>query len=199
MLRIALTGGIGCGKTEACRIFQQQYQVPVIDTDVIARQLVQPGEDALQQIINVFGKDVLLPDGTLNRAALANQIFNNEVKRQQLESILHPKIRNAVKQQIQQLDAAYVIVAVPLLIETGQQADYDRVLVIDCEPSQQLERTLQRDERNAQQIQAIIDAQVSRQQRLQVADDIIDNSKDRQFLQQQIAQLHKNYLQQSRH
>lgn len=197
MLRIALTGGIGCGKTEACRIFQQQYKVPVIDTDVIARQLVQPGEDALQQITNAFGKDILLADGTLNRTALANEVFNSESRRKQLESILHPKIRSAVEQQLKQLDAAYVIVAVPLLIETGQQSDYDRVLVIDCEPSQQLTRTLQRDKRDAQQVQAIINAQVSRQQRLQAADDIIDNSKDRQFLQQQIAQLNTKYLQQA--
>lgn len=193
MLRIALTGGIGCGKTEACRIFQQQYDVPVIDTDVIARQLVQPGKEALQQIIAAFGEDILLPDGTLDRAALANTVFNNEPKRRQLEAILHPKIRNAVDQRIKQLNAAYVIVAIPLLIETGQHSDYDRVLVIDCEPSQQLARALQRDARNAQQVQAIIDAQVSRTQRLQTADDIIDNSKDINFLRQQIAQLHKKY------
>ncbi len=193
MLRIALTGGIGCGKTETCRIFQQQYDVPVIDTDVIARQLVQPGEDALQQITAAFGNDLLQPDGTLNRALLANEVFSNETKRQQLESILHPKIRSTVEQQIQQLDTAYVIVAVPLLIETGQQSDYDRVLVIDCEASQQVARTLQRDERSAQQVQSIIDAQVSREQRLRAADDIIDNSKDKQFLQQQIAQLHRKY------
>jgi len=199
MLRIALTGGIGCGKTEACRIFQQQYNVPVIDTDVIARQLVQPGEDALKQITTAFGKHMLLPDGTLDRSALANEVFNNEAKRQQLEAILHPRIRSAVKQQIQRLDATYVIVAIPLLIETGQQSDYDRVLVIDCEPSQQIARTLQRDQRNAQQVQAIIDAQVSRDQRLQAADDIIDNSKGIDFLQQQIAQLHKKYLQQVQH
>lgn len=196
MLRIALTGGIGCGKSEACRIFQQQYKIPVIDTDVIARQLVQPGEEALQQITTVFGKRMLLADGTLNRSALANEVFNNAAKRRQLESILHPKIRSAVKQQIQQLDAAYVIVAIPLLLETDQQSDYDRVLVIDCEPSQQIARALQRDQRNAQQVQAIIDAQVSRQQRLQAADDIVDNSKDIDFLQQQIAQLHKKYSEQ---
>jgi dephospho-CoA kinase len=165
----------------------------VIDTDVIARHLVQPGGKALQQITAAFGNSILLANGGLNRAALANEVFNNETKRRQLESILHPKIRDAVEQQIQQFDADYVIVAIPLLIETDQQSDYDRVLVIDCEPSQQIARTLQRDERNAQQIQAIIDAQVSREQRLQVADDIIDNSKDRQFLQQQIAKLHTKY------
>jgi dephospho-CoA kinase len=193
MLRIALTGGIGCGKTEACRIFQQQYDVPVIDTDLIARQLVQPGKEALQQIISAFGEYILLPDGTQNRAALANTVFNNESKRRQLEAILHPKIRNAVEQQIKQLNAPYVIVAIPLLIETGQQSDYDRVLVIDCEPSQQLARALQRDQRNAQQVQTIIDAQISRAQRLQAADDVIDNSKDIEFLQQQIAQLHTKY------
>lgn len=193
MLRIALTGGIGCGKTEACRIFQQQYDVPVIDTDLIARQLVQPGKEALQQIISAFGEYILLPDGTLNRAVLANTVFSNESKRRQLEAILHPKIRNAVEQQIKQLNAPYVIVAIPLLIETGQQSDYDRVLVIDCEPSQQLARALQRDQRNAQQVQTIIDAQISRAQRLQAADDIIDNSKDIEFLQQQIAQLHTKY------
>lgn len=193
MLRIALTGGIGCGKTEACRIFQQEFKVPVIDTDVIARQLVEPGEEALQQITATFGKHMLLTDGTLNRTALADEIFNNEAKRQQLESILHPKIRSLVKQQIQQLDTAYVIVAIPLLFETGQQSDYDRILVIDCEPSQQIARTLQRDQRNAKQVQAIIDAQVSREQRLQAADDIVDNSKDIDYLRQQIAQLHTKY------
>lgn len=193
MLRVALTGGIGCGKTEACRIFQQQYDIPVIDTDEIARQMVQPGEEALEQITSAFGKDILLPDGTLNRTALANEVFNNDSKRRQLESILHPKIRSVVEQQIQQLNTSYVIVAIPLLIETGQQSDYDRVLVIDCEPSQQLARTLQRDDRSAQQVQAIIEAQVSRAQRLQAADDVIDNSKDIDFLQQQIAQLHTKY------
>lgn len=193
MLRVALTGGIGCGKTEACRIFQQQYAVPVIDTDEIARQLVQPGEDALQQITAAFGKEMLLRDGSLNRAVLADEVFNNATKRQQLESILHPKIRNAVEQQIQQYNTAYVIVAVPLLIETSQQSDYDQILVIDCEPSQQVARTVQRDERSAQQVQSIIDAQISREKRLQAADDIIDNSKDKQYLRQQIAQLHTKY------
>ena len=194
MIKIALTGGIGCGKSTVCEFFSQ-YKIPIIDTDIISRELVEPGQAALSEITETFGADILLPDGSLNRKSLAEKIFNNDKNKHQLETILHPKIRQAVQTQLNPLNACYAIIAIPLLVETKQQNNYDRVLLVDCEEQQQVERTLSRDQRNLNEVQSILKSQASREQRIAVADDVIDNSGTLNALKEQIEQLHTKYLQ----
>jgi len=194
MLTVALTGGIGCGKSTVCRLFSA-LNVPVIDTDTIAHQLVKPGQPALKEIAATFGNDILLENSTLNRKALAKKIFNEPKQRALLEAILHPKIRRSVEQQLLTLKkSAYVIIAIPLLIETNQQSTYDRVLVIDCDEQLQRTRTMERDDRSIEEVEAIIEVQASRQNRLSHADDIIENSHDMISLKSQVEQRHHQYL-----
>ena len=131
MLVIGLTGGIGSGKTTVSDLFSA-LGVPVIDTDLIARELVQAGQPALKDIITAFGQEILNLDGSLNRARLGDITFNNQIARKQLETILHPRIRDKVNQQLSELQSPYVIVVIPLLIETGGESYIDRILVIDC-------------------------------------------------------------------
>lgn len=193
MLTVALTGGIGCGKSTVCQLFLS-LNVPVIDTDIISHELVEPEQPAFDEIINIFGTDVLLEDGSLNRKALAQKVFNNSANRLLLEGILHPKIRRAVELQLSKLHSAYVIIAIPLLIETNQQSTYDRVLVVDCDEQLQIERTLRRDNRTIEEINAIIKAQAPRQLRLSYANEIIKNTYDIAALKDQVEQLHRKYL-----
>jgi len=193
MIKIALTGGIGCGKSTVCNIFNQQHHVPVIDTDIIAREIVEPGTTTLTEISNYFGSSVISKDGSLNRKALAAKVFSNEDDRLYLESLLHPEIRRVIQNKIKKLDSSYVIIAIPLLIETNQQSEYQRVLVIDCNEQQQIERTLKRDQRNLDEIKSIIKSQVSRETRLEMADDIIDNSLSTNSLEEQVRMLHIKY------
>jgi len=194
MLTVALTGGIGCGKSTVCQLFSAR-NVPIIDTDVIAHQLVKPGEVALEEITAVFGKDILLENATLDRKVLDQTIFMSPEKRVLLESILHPKIRHSVEQQLMALqNSAYVIIAIPLLIETSQQSTYDRVLVIDCDEQLQRTRTIKRDNTNIKDIEAIMKAQATRQQRLSHADDVIENSGDLASLEKQVEHCHQEYL-----
>ena len=193
MLTVALTGGIGSGKTTVCELFSE-LGTPVIDTDLIARELVLPGQEALNEISSYFGKDILNSDGSLDRKALARKTFGDPKDRSQLESILHPRIRNRVKSTISTLDAPYVIIAIPLLIETSQQTTYDRVLVVDCEEQQQIQRTQSRDRRSIEEINNIMAAQANRQQRLEHTDDIIENKYDIQSLRNQVKKLHELYI-----
>ena len=195
MLTVALTGGIGCGKSAVCHIFST-LKVPVIDTDVIAHQLVKPGQPALKEITATFGKDILLEDATLDRKKLAKIIYTSAEKRTLLEAILHPKIKQSVEQQLRALKhSAYVIIAIPLLVETNQTSTYDRVLVVDCDEQLQHRRTLNRDNRTIDEINAIIKAQAPRQLRLSYADDVINNSHDISSLEKQVEQYHQKYLQ----
>jgi len=195
MLTVALTGGIGCGKSTVCQLFSA-LNVPVIDTDVIAHNLVKPGQPALKEITDSFGKDILMSDSTLNRKALANKVFNDAQQRALLETILHPKIKRVVEQQLLALqDSAYAIIAIPLLIETNQQSLYDHVLVIDCDEELQRFRTQQRDNRSVEEVNAIIETQVSRDIRLDYADEVIDNSHDLDSLKNQVTQYHQQYQQ----
>lgn len=193
MIKVALTGGIGCGKSTVCKLFSQ-YHIPIIDTDILARKLVEPETPALAEIIQFFGTDILTKDGTLDRKKLANEVFNNQDSKLELESILHPKIRTEVEKKISNLSSHYVIIAIPLLIETNQQHEYDKVLVIDCSAEQQIQRTLKRDERELSEIQLIISNQISREERQRYADDIINNSGDINDLKSQVLHLHKKYL-----
>ncbi|MFO7602298.1 MAG: dephospho-CoA kinase [Gammaproteobacteria bacterium] len=194
MLIIGLTGGIGSGKTTVAKLFSA-LGVPVIDTDEIARQLTQPGQPLLQTLRQQFGPAVFNPDGSLDRSALAQQVFNNTPARQQLEALLHPAIWQAAERQIQALDDAYCLLVVPLLIESGATGRVDRILVVDTSEDLQVYRTRQRDQRSEADIQAILAAQVDRQTRLTAADDIIDNSEQASLpLVTQVKALHEKYL-----
>ena len=193
MLVIGLTGGIGSGKSTVANIFAE-YQVPVIDTDKIAHQLVAPGQAALDEIIQTFGKSILSSSDELDRKKLATITFNNEKSRIQLEKILHPGIRQEVEKQLSKLNTPYVIIVIPLLTEKGKYDFIDRVLVIDCEESQQINRTLQRDNRSETEINNILRAQASRQERNTIADDIIENTGNMEALRQSVSQLHHYYL-----
>ena len=193
MFKVALTGGIAAGKTAVSDYFQT-LGVPVIDTDIISRQIVEPGQLALKDIVEKFGSELLSQDGRLNRKALREIVFNQPEKRRQLENITHPAIYQAVMTQLTSLQANYVILAIPLLVESGNKYQQDRVLLVDIPESLQIQRVMQRDQISEQQAKQILQAQSTRQQRLDIADDVIVNSADISNLQQQIAELHRKYL-----
>ena len=193
MFKVALTGGIAAGKTAVSDYFQT-LGVPVIDTDIISRQIVEPGQSAFKAIVEQFGSEMLSQDGRLNRKALREIVFNQPEKRRQLENITHPAIHQAVMTQLKSLQAAYVILVIPLLVESGDKYQQDRVLLVDIPESLQIQRVMQRDQISEQQAKQILQAQSTRQQRLDIADDVIVNSGDISNLQQQIAELHRKYL-----
>lgn len=193
MLKIGLTGGIGCGKSTAAALFTN-YNTPVIDADVIAHQLTQSGQKAVAEIVQAFGTVIMKADGSLNRAQLRELIFSDAAKKHQLEAILHPLIFAQMQAQVDLLDSAYCILCIPLLIEKHRIDFVDRVLVVDCPEALQLERVKRRDHLTLAQIQSIIATQATRNQRLSVADEIIDNSKPAVQLAEQVKKLHNLYL-----
>ena len=202
MLIIGLTGGIGSGKTTVSQYFET-LGVPVIDADHLTRELVAPGQSALTEIAEQLGADLILPNGELHRARLRERIFAHPEQRQILEHILHPRAREAALQRLAALrDSAnpppYVILSVPLLIESGWTDMVDRVLVIDTTPELQQQRASQRDGLSAEQINAVIHSQVDRNTRLAAADDIIHNDADLPTLLAQLDMLHHQYLQLAR-
>jgi len=192
MLTVAVTGGIGSGKTAACNIFAS-LGAPVIDTDLISRQLVEPGQPALSRITELFGHDLLLADGQLDRKKMRSIIFADQQARESLEAILHPLIHQLVKQQLFQLNHPYAIIVIPLLLETRQLFITDRILVIDSPENLQRSRVLSRDNIEPALFERMLQAQASRQQRLSVADDIICNDGDMDHLQEQVKTLHRKY------
>lgn len=192
MLNIGLTGGIGSGKSAVCALFSE-LDVPVIDADVIARQVVQPGQPALVQVRSAFGKQILTADGQLDRPRLRALIFADPVKRKQLEAILHPAIRQAMLDQAADLQAPYCIFAIPLLIETKQTGMMDRILVVDAPEPLRRERLKQRDGLDEPQIDAVFAAQLDHETRLAHADDIIHNDSDPAHLRAQVIDLHCRY------
>ncbi|MBU9829976.1 MULTISPECIES: dephospho-CoA kinase [Rahnella] len=190
---VALTGGIGSGKSTVAESFARRG-VSIVDADIIARQVVAPGEPALDELSKHFGKDIILDDGSLNRAALRECIFSHPAEKAWVNQLLHPVIHARTQQFIRQAETAYVLWVVPLLVENGLQAQANRVLVVDVDPQTQLVRTMQRDGISRQQAESIIAAQVSREKRLACADDIIDNSGDPETIESRVAQLHSRYL-----
>lgn len=195
MYKIGLTGGIGCGKSTVSELFKQ-HAIPIIDADEIAHALVTPGQIALSRISDCFGQTCISADGSLNRASLREIIFNNTEKKHQLEHIMHPLIYAEIKCQISLQTAPYCIISIPLLIETKMQSLVDHILVIDCSMESQINRVKSRDKLNDNQIMAIINSQVSRNDRLKQADSIIDNTQDTLYLSQQIDKLHQKFLKQ---
>lgn len=192
MLIIGLTGGIGSGKSAVSKLFSE-LGVPVIDTDIISRQVVEPGQPALRQISQAFGNEILSANGELDRAKLKNIVFAEPTKRKQLEAILHPIIKNKMLRQASLLDTAYCIFAIPLLIEANQTDLVDRILVIDAPEALRRQRIKQRDQLDDEKINKIFAAQLSRQTRLDYADDIIHNDSDLHQLRTQVIDLSRRY------
>ena len=193
MLRIGLTGGIGSGKSTVAGLFATRG-VPVIDADAIARELVAPGQPALEAIVAAFGPEMLDEQGHLDRARLRELIFSDSQQRLQLEAILHPRIRAEMTTRIGTLNAPYVLLIIPLLFEAAQTDLVDLVLVVDAAPDVQRERVAARDALPEPQIEAILAAQLDRDHRVERADDVLDNSGDLAALEQQVDVLHRRYL-----
>lgn len=195
---VGLTGGIGSGKSTIAKLFAE-LGVPVIDADIVARQVVEKGSPLLQQIVAHFGTEILLENGKLNRAALREKVFNHETEKQWLNQLLHPAIRTEMLNQLAQQRTLYCIFMVPLLIENKLTALCQRVLVVDVSEQTQLTRASQRDNNQLALIKNIMQSQVSRSERLQHADDVINNDADLSEslpqLKQKVLDLHHHYLQ----
>jgi dephospho-CoA kinase len=193
MLRIGLTGGIGSGKSTVAALLTTRG-VPVIDTDEIAHRLTEPGQPVCNEIVRVFGQDILDATRRIDRNKLRERVFENAGERVQLEAILHPRIREVVREKLDVLHAPYCILVVPLLFESGFIDLVDRVLVVDASEGMQIQRTAARSGLTEPEIRKIMAAQVSRAQRLQRADDVIDNNGDRKHLEKEVERLHQWYL-----
>jgi len=191
---VGISGGIGSGKTTVTDLFAK-LGVEVIDADVIAREVVEPGTPALEAIVAKFGQSVLDESGNLNRAKLRNLVFDDLEVKNWLNQLLHPAIRKQMLFQTQQAKSAYCLLSVPLLVENKLYEQVDRVVIVDVHEQTQLQRTLLRDKTNESQIRSIMSAQATRQQRLAVANDVIDNNGKADDLAKQVAQLHQDYLQ----
>ncbi len=191
--RVALTGGIASGKSAVAMEFSK-FNIPIIDTDEIARDVVSVGKPALKSIVDHFGSKVLTANSALDRKQLREVIFNNPVDKQALESILHPIIRAEQLQRANIAGGPYQIHVIPLLTETGTYSQYDRVLLVDCPREIQLQRLISRDGIVVELAERMIAAQASRERRLAIADDVIDNSGDQQSLSAAVAKLHQKYL-----
>ncbi|TRW97991.1 dephospho-CoA kinase [Candidatus Methylobacter oryzae] len=193
MLKVGLTGGIGCGKSTVAKIFSDLH-IPILDADEIAHRLVEKGQPALTQIQQKFGPDILKPDGSLSRQNLREIVFSDLKQKQKLESILHPLIYRTLQTELEQLNAPYCIISIPLLFETNMTDLVDRILVIDCPVETQIERVQMRDNLTVERIQSIINNQVSRAYRRARAEDLIDNSTTDSGLAEQVKKLHNLYL-----
>ncbi|WP_109077839.1 dephospho-CoA kinase [Aggregatibacter kilianii] len=195
---VGLTGGIGSGKSTVATLFAE-LGVPVIDADLVARQVVEKGSPLLAEIAAHFGAEILLADGTLNRAALREKVFADEAQKQWLNQLLHPAIRDEMLKQLAAQRAPYCIFMVPLLIENHLTALCQRVLVVDVSEQTQLARAGRRDNNQLEQIKRIMQSQVSRAERLKHADDVINNDEDFALslpqLKQKVLDLHHLYLQ----
>lgn len=193
MLVIGLTGGIGSGKSTVARYFAE-LGVPVIDADAVSRELVARGGDALREIVARFGHDVLHTDGTLDRARLRERVFHHPAERRALEDILHPRIYEEMRRRIRSLRAPYCIAVIPLLLETGQRGFVDRLLVVDTSETLQRVRAQRRDGVGAEQVDAVMRAQIDRETRLRAADDVIGNEGGLDALKRETEGLHRRYL-----
>ena len=182
---VGLTGGIGSGKTTVCAQFAE-LGVEVIDADHISRQVVEPGSPALQQLRDWFGADSLLPDGSLNRSWLRTLIFKDAAARERVESLLHPLIRSSILGHIHRTQSRWLILAAPLLLESSAYDFVDRILVVDVDEAVQIARTRSRDQCSEEQVRRIMALQLSRNERLRRADDVIHNDGDIGALRQQV-------------
>jgi dephospho-CoA kinase len=191
--RVGLTGGIASGKTTVANLFES-LGVPIVDTDVLAREVLEPGTPLLAEVIAHFGDGVKQLDGALDRRALRSRVFADPAERLWLEGRTHPAIRALTDARCDAARGPYVIVAIPLLVETGGADRFDRVLVVDAEPAMQLARLQARDGTPREEAQRILAAQASRAARLAVANDVIRNDGDLAGLRDQVAALHRRYV-----
>ncbi|MBA3479741.1 MAG: dephospho-CoA kinase [Lautropia sp.] len=196
IFRVGLTGGIGSGKSTVAERFQA-LGAPLVDTDVIAHRLTAPGGAAMGPIRHQFGDEMVAADGSLDRAAMRGRVFSQPAARQSLEAILHPMIRAVADDEVAgaaRAGAAYVLLAIPLLVETGHHGSrVERVLVVDCPEAVQIARVMKRSGLGREQVEAVMRAQASREERLRAADDVIDNGGDESRLDEQVERLHRTY------
>ncbi|MGM7318057.1 dephospho-CoA kinase [Idiomarina sp. ST10R2A5] len=190
---VGVTGGIGSGKSAATAEFEK-LDITVVDADVVARQVVMPGTPCLQAIAKHFGNQLLTEGGELNRKALRQRVFSNPQEKEWLNKLLHPAIRQEIISQLEQADSPYVILSAPLLLENGLEKYCQRVLVVDVPESLQISRTIQRDDSPKKEVEAIMKAQLSRSERLEKANDVLNNDGSLEQLKQQVLQLHQRYL-----
>lgn len=196
---VVLTGGVGSGKSQVAGLFAE-LGVEVIDTDLIARQLTGPGGAAMAAVAAAFGPGYVAPDGSLDRAHMRAAVFADPAARERLEAILHPMIRQRAAEALAASAADYVLLVVPLLVETGAYGDLaDRVLAVDCRPERQIERVMRRDGIDAALAAAMVAAQAGRERRLAAADDVIDNDGDAAALPARVGELHRFYAMAARH
>lgn len=191
---VGLTGGIGSGKSTVAALFEN-WGVTVIDADTIAHTISAPGEPGYQVITELFGADILQPNGQINRTKLREAVFTDPTKKQQLESSLHPMIRQAMYTQADASQSPYTILSIPLLTETQQLDRIDRILVVDCPETLQVARAMQRDQQSEEQVKRIMASQNDRKTRLEYADDVILNDGDLEALSNEVDALHALYLQ----
>lgn len=193
---VALTGGIGSGKSTVAEAFSR-LGVTIIDADILARQVVEPGTPALRAIAEHFGNDMIEPDGALNRRKLRDRIFAHPEEKSWLNALLHPLIQQETQKQIAQATSPYVLWVVPLLVENNLHDKADRVLVVDVSPATQIQRTIARDNVGREHAEQILAAQATREARLAVADDVIDNNGAPDAIASDVARLHQQYLAQA--
>jgi len=197
VFRVGLTGGITSGKSTAAKFFGA-LGVPILDSDQVAREVVEPGQPPLERLVERFGRGILTADGHLDRPALRDIVFRDPRARADLENLTHPAIGAALEARSAAAGGPYQILVIPLLVEKNLGAHVDRVLVVDCDEELQIRRLLARDGSSRAQAQAILDAQVSRAARLKAADDVITNEADMSAVQAQVAALHARYLELAR-
>ena len=192
-LSIALTGGIGSGKSSVSSIFEQ-LGAPVIDADMISQEITSPNMPCFKKIIEEFGSDILTNKGEINRSKLSNTIFNDNSKRIKLEKIIHPEVFKKINAKMLLINYPYCLVVIPLLIETKTMSYFDRVLVIDSDENKQIERVLKRDKISKKLLSNIMETQINRAERLKYADDIIENNGEIKSLNKTVKALHQKYL-----
>ncbi|MGH1461360.1 MAG: dephospho-CoA kinase [Neptuniibacter sp.] len=193
MFVVGITGGIGSGKTAVTSTLEQ-FGIEVVDADIVARQVVEPGSYALTEITKHFGPELLNNDGTLDRQQLRSIVFKSDTERKWLESLLHPAIRTIIKKQLNEAKSKYCILASPLLLESDQHLLTDYIVVIDLDEELQIQRTTTRDNNSEEQIRSIIAAQMSREKRIQKADYVITNDSDLKELKSKVKKLHQTLL-----
>lgn len=191
---IGLTGGIASGKTTVANLFKQQFKIDIVDADIVAREVVEPGTPGLNAIIEHFGADIVHDDQTLDRAKLREKIFSHPEEKAWLNGLLHPMIREKMIEDLEQVTSDYALLVVPLLVENKLDSLCNRVLVVDVDPQTQISRTVRRDNVSEEQANAILASQASREQRLALADDVVKNNPDDPDLLLQITDLHEKYL-----
>jgi dephospho-CoA kinase len=194
---VGLTGGIASGKSTAAKFFGA-LGVPIIDTDQLARDVVEPGQPPLERLVERFGSGILTEDGHLDRPALRNIVFSDPKARADLEALTHPAIGAAVEAKSTELGGIYQILVLPLLVEKNLGSQLNRVLVVDCDEELQIRRVQTRDGSTLEQARAILNAQASRTSRLKAAHDVIKNEGDMSAVRDQVEQLHARYLELAR-